>query len=225
MTWYVEALTVEPTGAVTFRADIERLTVESSAPNAQPYPVEDFAGQTVTYRLRSDGGVDNIQAPAEWLEDGEPPAWLRTWLEQGSGPSAGLPSRPLLPGERWQADQEFEVPGLPRQHLTSESEYLRDEEVGGRACASVLTRFELLGSDSHTPEGFAGATVERTVEGDGSRLSCYDHGTGRLLESTQKSREHIRLEIHDRPEGAGSGTPPVVLESRTQTESHLRVVD
>jgi len=226
MTWQMEALEVEPSGNVRLRAEIEALSIESSVPSARPSPVEDFVGQSVTYRLLADGGVDNIQAPAEWLEDGQPPAWLRTWLEQASGDGAAQPSGAVLPGDRWQGEKEFEVPGWPRQRLTSESEYLRDEEFNGQACAAILTRFELTGADSHVPESAAGpqAAIERSVDGDGSRLNCYDHRTGLLLESTQKSREHIRLEILDRGR-KGAAPAPTVLESRTTTESHLCVVN
>jgi hypothetical protein len=225
MTWEMEALEVEPSGNVRLRAHIEALTIESSVPTARPSPVEEFTGKSVGYRLLADGSVDTIEAPPEWLEDGQPPEWLRTWLEQASGAGASQPAHPVVPGDHWQAEQEFEVPGLPRQRLTSESEYLRDEEVNGRACAAILTRFELAGADSHVPESAAGpqAAVERSVEGDGSRLSCYDHRSGLLLESSQKSREHIRLEIRDHDGGATAA--PTVLESRTTTESHLRVVD
>lgn len=226
MTWQMEALEVEPSGNVWLRAHIDALSIESSVPSARPSPVEEFTGKSVGYRLLADGRVDNIKAPPEWLDEGQPPAWLRTWLEQASGARAGQPAHPVVPGDHWQAEQEFEVPGLPRQRLTSESEYLRDEEVNGRACAAILTRFELAGADSHVPESAAGpqAAIERSVEGDGSRLSCYDHRTGLLLESSQKSREHIRLEIRDHS-GKAPAAAPTVLESRTSTESHLRVVD
>jgi hypothetical protein len=226
MTWQMEVLEVEPSGNVRLRAHIEALSIESSNPTARPSPVEDFLGKSVSYRLLADGGVDSIEAPVEWLEDGQPPAWLQTWLDQASGARAAQPAGPIQPGDRWQGKREFEVPGLPRQRLTSESEYLRDEKFDGHTCAAILTRFELAGADSHVPESAAGsqAAIERSVKGEGNRLSCYDHRTGLLLESTQKSREHIRLEI--REQGRKGAVPaPTLLESHTRTESHLRVVD
>lgn len=227
LTWQVEALAVEPTGAVSLRAAIESLQIESSPAGAWTGATEKYVGRVVTYKLLNDGTVEDIQAPEEWLEDGELPSWLRTWLQQGSGASAGLPPNPVVPGQQWSAEREFEVAGLPRQHLVSESTYVRDKQVGQTPCAVILTRFELTGADSHeekTP-GSGRATVERRVQGDGNRLSCYDHGSGRLLESSQTSREYIRLEIRQRLQRAAEQPPPVVVESRTSTESHLRVVN
>ncbi len=117
------------------------------------------------------------------------------------------------------------MPGLPTQHLISESEYLRDEELNGRPCASILTRFELAGADTHAPEEIAGsAEIDRQVEGGGSRLSCYDHQSGRLLQSSQKSREHIRIAIMETPR-RGKDEPRAVLESTTTTESQLNLLE
>lgn len=223
MTWKVETLAVEPDGATRLRAVIEALTMESSG-RAAPAPTEDFIGKAVSYRLRSDGRVDSVEAPDEWLEDGKPPAWLDTWLQQGSGVASRPPARPLAPGDQWREERDIQVPGLPSQHLLAESEYLRDEAVAGKPCASVLTRFELRGADTAEPEAAPGTAIDRRVEGGGSRLSCYDHQTGRLRQSSEKSKESIRLEIRD-TSGRGNAKPPVVLESTTTTESELRLVD
>jgi hypothetical protein len=123
-------------------------------------------------------------------------------LEQGSGSPADVPGRAVSLGEVWRQERDFDVPGLPTQRLISESEYLRDEEVNGRPCASILTRFELAGDDTYVPEELAGSTeIARQVEGGGSRLSCYDHRTGRLLQSSQQSRENIRIVILNQPRG------------------------
>lgn len=223
MTWQVETLAVEPDGAARLRAVIEKLTMESFG-RAAPAPTEDFVGKAVTYRLRSDGRVDNVEPPDEWLQDGKPPAWLHTWLEQGSGVASRPPDRPLAPGDQWQEERDIQVPGLPSQHLLAESEYLQDEAAAGQPCASVLTRFELRGADTTEPDAAPGTAIDRRVEGGGNRLSCYDHKTGRLRQSSEKSRENIRLEIRD-SSGRGDAEPPVVLESTTTTESQLRLVD
>jgi hypothetical protein len=223
MTWRVETLAVEADGAARLRAVIENLTMESSG-RAAPVPTEDFIGKAVTYRLLSDGRVDNVEPPDEWLQDGKPPAWLNTWLEQGSGVAGRPPARPLAPGDQWQQERDIQVPGLPAQHLLAESEYVQDEAVAGKPCASVLTRFQLHGADQTVPETTAGAAIDRRADGEGSRLSCYDHQTGRLLQSSEKSKETIRLEIRDNS-GKGDTAPSVVLESTTSTESELRQVD
>lgn len=234
ITWQVEILAppaaeraAEPPGAVRLRAVIEALQLESSRVTSPSALADDFVGKAVTYRLLPDGSVDSIQAPEEWLEDGQPSAWLRAWLAQGSGVSDGLPRHPVKPGEQWRAEREFEVPGLPRQRLVSESQYLRDESRGKPPCAVILARFELSGADRRevkSPDGTP-AQVDTRVEGGGSRLSCYDHRTGRLRESSQTSRESIHLEIRRRPQKPSEASPPLVLESRTVTESHLQVVD
>lgn len=226
ITWQVEVLEVEAGGSVALRSVIEALEFESSAATPRSPVTPEFVGKAVTYRLLSDGSVADIQAPEEWLEEGQPPAWLRTWLEQGTG-TGKLPRRPLTPGETWREEREFEVPGLPRLRLVSESEYLRDEQVGEVPCASILTRFELSGAEQRQekmPDGTP-TRIESRVEGDGRSLSCYDHRNGRVLESTQSSREHIRLEIRRPPRRPAREAPPLVLESLTVTDSHLRVVD
>lgn len=223
MTWQVEALEVEPTGSTRFRAEIEALELHSSLEDPRD-PAQDFAGKSVTYRVGADGKAEILETPPEWLEEGQPPAWLRAWLEQSSGPAIGLPTRAIEPGETWTTTQEFEAPGLPRQRLVAENEYLRDEQAAGRPCAAVMTRFSLGGADRHQPEEIAGSniTIDRRVEGDGSRLSCYDHRNGRVLEASQESHEHIRIEIHA---GTGETAEPARLESETRIESHLRVLD
>jgi hypothetical protein len=224
MTWQMEVLEVAPAGGVKLRAVIENLSMETSGRQV-PAPVEDFTGRAVTYRLSAQGGVSEIEAPDEWLEEGRPPAWLQTWLEQGSGSPADVPGRAVSLGEVWRQERDFDVPGLPTQRLVSESEYLRDEEVNGRPCASILTRFELAGDDTYVPEELAGSTeIARQVEGGGSRLSCYDHRTGRLLQSSQQSRENIRIVILNQPRGRGD-EPAAVLESTTTTESQLNLIE
>lgn len=224
MTWEMEVLEVDAAGGARLRAVIENLSMESSAGQA-PAPVEDFIGRGVTYRLSTEGGVSEIEAPEEWLEEGRPPAWLQTWLEQGSGAPADVPGRAVSLGEVWRQEREFDVPGLPTQRLVSESEYLRDEEVNGRPCASILTRFELAGADTHVPEELAGsAEIARQVEGGGSRLSCYDHRTGRVLQSSQQSRENIRITILSQPR-RDDDEPAALLESTTTTESQLNLIE
>ncbi|MBI2956716.1 MAG: hypothetical protein HYY26_05330 [Acidobacteria bacterium] len=224
ITWQLEALEVEPDGAVRLRAVIEGMQFEASPGAHEVGVTRDFVGQAVSYRLRAEGQVDSIEAPEEWLEDGQPPAWLRAWLEGGSG--SGLPLKRVEPGESWRSEREFEVAGLPRQRLVAESTYLRDEHVGATPCASILTRFELSGSEKREEKAADGAPIayESRVEGGGSRLSCYDLRNGRLLESTQSSRESVRLEIRRTGERA-SEVPPLVLDSQTTTESHVRRVD
>ncbi|MFQ5778092.1 MAG: hypothetical protein ACE5IP_08800, partial [Terriglobia bacterium] len=170
---------------------------------------------------------EGIEAPEEWLEDGQPAAWLRTWLKESTGAATGVPSHPVQPGEQWREEREFDVPGLPRQHLTAESQYLRNEEVNGRPCAAILTRFELKGAEVREEEAPGGVPVsyDSQVEGGGTRLSCYELRTGRLLESTQTSQEHIRVEIRWGQGKSDKPLTPTVLESRTTTESHLQVVE
>jgi hypothetical protein len=224
MTWQVEVLEAPSAGGAKLRAIIEDLSMETSGRRA-PAPVEDFIGKPVTYRLGPDGHVSDVESPPEWLEEGRSPAWLQTWLEQGSGSPADVRVRPVSPGEAWHHERDFDVPGLPTQHLVSESEYLRDEELNGRSCASILTRFELAGADTHSPDELAGsAEIDRLVEGGGSRLSCYDHRSGRLLQSSQKSREHIRIAIMDAPR-RGEDEPRALLESTTTTESQLNLLE
>jgi len=224
MTWQVEVLEASAEGGAKLRAVIEDLSIVTSGRPA-PAPVEDFIGKAATYRLSADGRVHDLDAPEAWLEEERPPAWLQAWLEQGSGMSAEAPDRPVVPGEVWRHERNFDVPGLPTQHLVSESEYQGDEDLNGRPCASILTRFELAGADTHTPEELAGsAEITRQVQGGGSRLSCYDHGSGRLLQSTQKSRENIRIQITDQPRRR-QDAPAAVLESTTTIESQLNLVE
>lgn len=226
LTWLLEALAVEATGETRLRSVVEAIDLQSSVPSSRSLP-ERFIGRAVTYRLLPDGRVDSIVAPDDWLESGQPPAWLRNWLEQGTGAASGLPSHPVEPGDHWRSEREFEIPGLPRQRLVSESEYLRDEAVGDTPCASVLTRFELSGADSREETALdrSRTRLERRVEGGGTRLSCFDLRTGRLLESTQRSREQIRLSVRAVSAKSAEASLPLVLESRTTTESHLRALD
>lgn len=221
MTWQVETLAVEPDGDVRFRAVIEKLEMQGGERPAAA-PVEDFIGKPISYRLRSDGHIDEIVAPPEWLENRQSPAWLQTWLEQGTGLPGGLPDHPLTPGDAWRAERDIQVPGLPSQHLISDSQYVQDEEANGRPCASVTTQFELRGADTTKPEDTAGVVVARRVEGNGTRLSCFDLQTGRLLRSSQKSEETIHLGIGD---PTRKDETPTVVESTTTTESRLRVLE
>lgn len=221
MTWRVETLAVEPDGDVRFRAVIERLEM-GGAERPASAPVEDFIGKPISYRLRSDGHIDEIVAPPDWLENGQSPAWLQTWLEQGTGLPGGLPDHPLTPGDTWRAERDIQVPGLPSQHLISDSQYVQDEEANRRPCASVTTQFELRGADTTKPEDTAGVVVERRVNGNGTRLSCFDLETGRLLRSSQKSDEAIHLGIGD---PTRKGETPTVVESTTTTESELRLLE
>lgn len=226
LTWQVEALAVEPTGEARLRSLLEAIDIQSSAPGARTIP-EGFVGRAVTYRLLPDGLIDDIEAPKEWLQGGQPPPWLRNWLEQGSGAPSGLPAHGVKPGDQWSGERDFEIPGLPRQRLVSESEYLRDETFGETPCASVLTRFELSGRDTREETALdrTRTRIERRVEGGGTRLSCIDLRTGRLLESTQRSREQIWLSVRELSTKTAPARPPMVVESRTTSESHLRVVE
>lgn len=226
ITWQVETLAVEPGGAAQLRAVIEALTVESSRPLEGAPDTSSFVEKPVTYRLLPEGRVEDIVAPAEWLEDDQPAPWLQNWLEQSSG-TGDVPARPLAPGETWKSEREVDSPGLPRQRLASESEYLRDEQHEGGACAAILTRFELKGADRREEKLGEAVTsvISRTVEGGGTRLSCYQHASGRLLESSQDSREQIRIEIRELAKDAAGARPPVILTATTTTESHLRQVD
>lgn len=227
ITWRVEALSAGPEGATRLRAVIEAIHIEPANRGASGNTEESFVGKPVTYRLRRDGGVEGIEAPEEWQENGQPAAWLRTWLQESGGAATGLPSHRVAPGEQWREEREFDVPGLPRQHLTAESQYLRNEEVNGRPCAAILTRFELKGAEVREEEAPGGVPVsyDNQVEGGGTRLSCYELRTGRLLKSTQTSREHIRLEIRWGQGKSDKPLTPTVLESRTTTEFHLQVVE
>lgn len=227
MTWRLDVLAAEPDGAAELRATIEALQVETVPPPPTEVSPTDFVNKTIAYRLRPDGRVENVRAPDEWLENGQLPAWLQGWLEQVSGAGSGLPQKPVRPGEHWTEEREIDVPGLPRQRLKAESVYLRDEQVGATPCAAVLTRFELAGSDSSedkSPESGA-PRVDRRVEGGGSRWSCYDLRSGRVLESTQSSQELFRLELKHAPAKPSEAGSSFVLDTRARTESHLRVVD
>ncbi len=223
--WELEALEAAPDGSASLRATIERLQVESSPPAPEPPAAEGYAGKTIAYRVTSDGRVEDIQAPPEWLEDGKPPRWVRSWLEQGSQSTGEVPRRPIRIGESWEGERDIEVEGLPRQRLRSVSTYVRDEEAEGRPCAAVLTRFELAGAESRVEESPGGArvTMDSRAEGSGSRLSCYDLSNGRLLDSTQTTEESYRVGVRRGTEKSG-GQPVMLLDTRTKIESHLCVV-
>jgi hypothetical protein len=225
--WSLEALGVAPDGATEIRAVIHSLQVESAPERPANFNPEDFIGKPLRYQQRPDGSVENLQAPAEWLENGRPPDWLRAWLEQSGGQPRELPDKPVRPGERWAHTRDLEVPGLPKQRLQSESVYLRDEQIGEKPCASVLTRFTLEGSEAteeELPEG--GRTgVARQVTGGGSRLACYDLRNGRLLESTQTSHEEFRFELTRTAAKPAGAQPSFALTARTTAEIHLRVLD
>lgn len=224
MTWRVEVLEALAEGGARLRVIVEDLSLVTSG-RPVPAPVEDFIGKAATYRLGADGHVYDLVAPETWLREGRPPAWLQAWLEQASGSAADVPDHPVSPGETWHQERSFDVQGLPTQSLVSESVYRRDEEANGRPCASILTRFELSGADTHFPEELTGsAEIVRQVEGGGTRLSCYDHRSGRLLQSTQKSHEHIRIQIMNHPRRANDD-PAAVLESTTTIESQLSLVE
>ena len=222
--WQLEAVEAAPDGSVSLRATLETLQIASSPPSTAPPATEPYLGKPVAYRVTSDGRVEDIQAPPEWLEEGKPPAWLRAWLEKSSQSTGVLPRRPIAPGESWQDERDIEVPGLPRQRLRSVSTYLRDEEVNGVPCAAVTTRFELGGSETREERNPDGTTVtlDTRAEGSGSRLSCYDLANGRLLESTQTTEETYRAGVRRGAER--SAAPVMLLETRTKIESHLRVV-
>ena len=223
--WQLEALEAAPDGSASMRATIEKLQIESSPPPPKPPVTEGYVGKAVAYRVTSDGRIEDVQAPPEWLEEGMPPAWLRSWLEQGSQSTGEVPRRPIQIGESWRDERDIEVAGLPRQRLRSQSTYLRNEEANGTPCAAIVTRFELGGAESReerSPDG-ARVTMDSRAEGSGSRLSCYDLANGRLLESTQTTEETYRVGVRRGTEKPG-GQPVMLLETRTKIESHLRVV-
>ena len=223
--WQLEALEAAPDGSALLRATIETLHIESSPPSPRPPATEGYVGKSIAYRATSDGRVEDIQAPPEWLEEGKPPAWLRSWLEQGSQSTGEVPRRPIQMGESWRDERDIEVEGLPRQRLRSESTYVRDEDVNGVPCAAVVTRFELGGAESReegNPDGTR-ITMDSQAAGGGSRLSCYGLANGRLLESTQTTEESYRVGIRRGTEKSG-GQPVMLLETRTKVQSHVRVV-
>jgi hypothetical protein len=222
--WVLEALEAAPDGSAALRATIESLQIDSSPPAPEPPKTEGFVGKTVSYRVTPERRIEDIQAPPEWLEDGQPPAWLRSWLEQGSQSTGEVPRRPIQMGESWRDQRDIEVAGLPRQRLRSVSTYVGNEEVNGVPCASVLTRLEVGGSESRQERNPDGAvfTLDSRAEGGGSRLSCYDLSNGLLLESTQTTDESYRVGVR---RGAQPGGQPVMLlDTQTKIESRLRVV-
>ena len=225
LTWRIEFVTREPDGSTRLRAVIEALEIEPPE-WSERVQLADFVGQAVSYRLSPDGRVEDVQAPAAWSEEGTSPPWLGAWLDLSPGSQPGLPARPLKPGDRWKSTRSREVPGLPRQRETAEAEYLRDEMRGEVACAAILTRFTTSGSDKQEETGpdRSRTRTERHLEGEGDRLACYDLRTGRVVESTQRSREQLRLRVHDIPRDRRAASP-LVLETRMKLESHLRVVD
>lgn len=223
--WRLEALEAAPDGSASMRATIERLQIDSSPPPPKAPVASGYVSKAVAYRVTSDGRIEDVQAPPEWLEEGKPPAWLRSWLEQSSQSAGEVPRRPVQVGESWRDERDIEVAGLPRQRLRSQSTYLRNEESTGKPCAAIVTRFELGGAESReerSPDG-ARVTMDSRVEGSGSRLSCYDLANGRLLESTQTTEEIYRVGVRRGTEKAGA-QPVMLLETRTKIGSHLRVV-
>lgn len=227
--WQMEALSVEPEGSVQLRAIIESIQIESAPPPPRPVATDQFVGKAVTYRVTGDGRIESIQAPPEWLTEGRTPAWLRQWLEQGVA-GGEVPREAIRPGESWTAERTVEVEGLPRQQVRSTSTYVRDERVGERSCAAIVTRLETTGTESRqekSPDGTTAAVSSR-IEGAGSRLSCYDLSNGHLLESTQTTEETYRLEVRRPPAAGQKGSvslPALRFESHTTIESHLRVVE
>lgn len=226
ITWRIELVATEADGSTRLRAVIEALDAEPPEWSQSVHP-GDFVGQSVGYRLRLDGRIEDVEVPAAWSEGGDSPAWLGAWLDLSRGSEPALPGHPLQPGDRWKSTRARNVPGLPRQRETSESEYLRDEIRGEVPCAAILTRFTTFGSDTREEAGpdHSRTLTERQLEGEGDRLACYDLQNGRVVESSQRSHEQLRLRVHDIPRDRGVAPPPLVLETRTQFESHLRVVD
>ncbi|MCI0404195.1 MAG: hypothetical protein L0212_11860 [Acidobacteria bacterium] len=223
--WVLEAVEAAPDGSASLRATIEALQIESSSPSPEPPATRGFVGKSVSYRVAGDGRIENIQAPPEWLEQGKPPAWLRSWLEQGSETTGEVPRRPIQIGESWQDERDIEVAGLPRQRLRAVSTYARDTDVGGVLCASVVTRLELAGAESREERNPDGAvlTMDSRAQGSGSRLSCYDLSNGRLLESTQTTEQTFRVGIRRGTEKAG-GARLMLLDTLTKIKTHVRVV-
>jgi len=220
LTWTLEALAVEPEGAVHLRATIEHFRVESSRPLATLNPAE-YEGRAVSYTLRADGSVTNVETPKEWLEEGKLPAWLQTWLTQTSG-SAALPPG-AQPGDHWAAERTLTVPALPRLRLKTESTYLRDESFRGVACAAVLTRLSLENAAPGAQTPVTETTVRTQVRGYGHSINCYALSNGRLLDSMQTSQEDLLMEI-ERVQGE---QPPLrlLLHARTTAESYLRIIE
>lgn len=226
ITWRVELVATETDDSTRLRAAIEAFEVEPPEWR-QSVRTGDFVGQAVSYRLRPDGRIEDIQLPAAWSEAGNTPAWLGAWLDLSRGSESALPGHPLQPGDHWKSTRARQVPGLPRQLETSESEYLRDEIRGDVRCAAILTRFTTSGGDwrQEIGPGQSRTRTERQLEGEGDRLACYDLQNGRVVDSTQRSHEQLRLRVHDIPRGRAEVPAPLVLETRTQFESHLRMVD
>lgn len=226
LTWRVEAVSQEADGSTRLRAVIEALEVEPPEWAGQMRPAN-FLGQVISYRVGPDGRVDDFQVPPSWSQDGNAPAWLGAWLDLSPGSQPGLPAHPLQPGDRWKSTRSREIPGLPRQRETSESEYLRDELRGEVPCAAILTQYTSAGSDSREETGRDGSRTrtERRLEGQGDRLACHDLATGRVLESTLRSRELLRLRVQDVSRDRREPGPPLVLITRTEVESHLRALD
>jgi hypothetical protein len=224
--WRIESVSQEADGSTHLRAVIEAMSLEPQewAELAQP---EDFVGKSINYRLRPDGTVDDIQFSASSSQRADAPAWLAAWLDLGPESYPGQPDRPLKPGDRWTSTRAREIPGLPRQRETSESEYLRDEYRGAIPCAAILTRYTRSGGDSReeTVVGGGRTRTERRVEGEGERLTCHELATGRAIESTSRSREVLRIRVQDISRDRSHTGTPLVLETRTELESHLRVVN
>jgi hypothetical protein len=222
--WVLEVVEAAPDGSAELRAIIESAQVESSPPAPEPPKTEGFVGKSVAYRVTREGRIEDVQAPTEWLEEGKPPAWLRSWLEQGSQSTGEVPRRPIQMGESWRDERDIEVAGLPRQRLRSVSTYVRNQEVNGIPCASVLTRLEVGGAESRQERNPDGAlfVLDSRAEGGGSRLSCYDLGNGRLLESMQTTEESYRVGV--RRGTAKDGQPLMLLDTHTRIESHVRLV-
>jgi len=223
--WQLEALEAAPDGSAAMRVTIERIQIESSPPALKPPATEGYVDKPIAYRVTSEGRIEDVQAPPEWLVEGKLPTWLRSWLEHESQSTGEVPRRPIPIGETWRSERDVEVAGLPRQRLRSQSTYLRNEESNGTPCAAIVTRFELGGAESREERNSDGTrvTMDSRAEGSGSRLSCYDLTNGRLLESTQTTEETYRVGVRRGTEKAG-GQPVMLLETRTKIESHLRVV-
>ena len=220
LNWTLEAMVVQSDGSVRLRATIERFAVESSRPLATLNPAQ-YEGRAVSYTLRADGSVTNVEMPEEWLEEGKLPAWLDTWLTQSSSSGALPPG--AQPGDRWSAERTLTVPALPPLRLKTESSYLQDESFRGVACAAVLTRLSLENAAPGRETLAAGTTVRSQVRGYGHSINCYALSNGRLLDSMQTSQEDILMEI----ERVQVGQRPLrlLLRAHMTTESYLRVTE
>ncbi len=220
LTWTLEALAVEPDGSVRLQATIERFAVESSRPRAALNPAN-YEGRAVSYTLRADGSVTDVEAPEEWLEEGKLSAWFQTWLTQSSSSEALPPG--AQPGDRWSAERTLTVPGLPPLRLKTESSYLQDESFRDTACAAVLTHVRLENADPDANILTAQTILRSQVRGYGHSINCYALSNGRLLDSMQTGQEDILMEI----ERVQIGQRPVrlLLRAHMTTESYLCITE